>query len=394
MLRNSVNMPEPDQHSGLQMAPLILAASANLVHTSYASFIAPLLPVLIDRLSLLKVEAGTFYLLYLGVSILQPVIGHIADKHNIRGIALLAPAVTGIVLSFFGLAPSYPIALLLALIAGISSALLNAALPALVHQLSGNQVGKGMSIWVVAGEVGFMFGPIIITLMLTYASINTLPWLMITGILVSLALNLILRKVPHQKPDESQVQAIPLKKLGSIMLPLAGIMATRSLLRTGTEVFLPVYLSDQGADLWYSGTSLSILLAFGIIGSMLGGYLGDRYGYHRIIMISIVFSSLSILAFTFTTGFIQIIFLAMLGAFPMMTLPMNMVLVQRSFTSSRSFATGVYLAMLYAIHALANVAVGLLFDFYGGHVTYIFSGLLGFLGLPFIFLLPKTEKSF
>jgi len=177
------------------------------------------------------------------------------------------------------------------------------------------------------------------------------------------------------------------------MLPLAGILFTRSLLRTGTEVFLPVYLTDQGAELWYSGTALSLLLAFGILGSMLGGYLGDRFGYKRIIFISVVVSSLSIFAFTCSEGIMQIISLCMLGAFPMMILPINMVLVQRSFTSNRSFANGVYLAMLYAIHALANVAVGFLFDRYGGHVTYLISGVFGLLGLPFIFFLPKTEKS-
>jgi FSR family fosmidomycin resistance protein-like MFS transporter len=379
--------------SGFQATNLFLVASANMVHTTYASFIAPLLPVLIERLSLLKVEAGIFNLIYLGISILQPAIGRIADRHNIRRLGLLAPAISGIVMSLFGLAPSYPVALLLMVAVGISSALINATLPALIHQLSGNQVGKGMSIWVVEAEVGFLFGPIIITLLLTYATIHTLPWLMIAGILVSLILNVLLKDIPYQQHEDSKQISISFKHLLTVMFPIGGIIMTRSLLRTGTEVFLPVYLTDMGAELWYSGTALSIMLAFGILGSMFGGYLGDHFGYKNIIFISIIVSSLSILAFTFTKGILQIISLCMLGAFPMMILPINMVLVQRSFNSNRSFATGVYLAMLFGIHALANVVVGFLFDVFGGHTTYVISGVVGFLGLPFIFLLPKPEKS-
>ncbi len=98
----------PQTNGEFQTLKALLVSSAHLIHDTYSGFIAPLIPTLIERFSLMKVEASFFLFLYQGVSILQPVIGHWADRVNLRKIALIGPAVTGIFLSLLGTAPSYP----------------------------------------------------------------------------------------------------------------------------------------------------------------------------------------------------------------------------------------------------------------------------------------------
>jgi len=206
----------------------IFVSSAHAIHDMYFGFIAPLLPFLIERLSLLKAEAGFFILVYQGVSVLQPVIGHIGDRINLRKFALVAPAVTGIFLSLLGTAPSFSIALLYCFIAGISSATLHATLPALVSSLSGGNVGKGMSIWMVGGELGTMIGPILITAIIATFSMQATPWLMLGGITVSLVLSFLLKDLPHHNSAAKPRVRIPVKDLAAILLPMAGIVTTRS----------------------------------------------------------------------------------------------------------------------------------------------------------------------
>ena len=167
----------------------IAVSFAHMTHDTYSGFIAPLLPSLIERLSLTKAEAGFFSLVYQGVSILQPFIGHMGDRTNLRKYALLAPALTGIFLSLLGPAPSFSTALFYCLIAGISSATLHSTLPALVSSFSDKNVGKRMSIWMIGGELGVMLGPVIITAVLTSFSVYQTPWLMIGGILASIFLS-------------------------------------------------------------------------------------------------------------------------------------------------------------------------------------------------------------
>jgi FSR family fosmidomycin resistance protein-like MFS transporter len=370
-----------------------IVSSAHAIHDTYSGFISPLIPFLIERFSLLKVEASYLLFLYQGISILQPIIGHWADRINLRKIALIAPAITGIFLSLLGNASSFRLALLYCFLAGISSAAMHAILPALVSTYSGKDTGKGMSFWMVGGELGVMFGPIIITAVIATSSIKNTPWLMIGGIAISILLNILLKDEPYVIANPDNSIKIPTKELLAIMLPLGGIIALRSLLRASSEIYLPVYLIEKGAGVWLAGASLSILQGFGVLGVILGGFANDRYGFKPVLLASIVFSGLGMVAFVFTSGIIQILSLTVLGAASMMMLPIGMAIVQDYFPENRSLSNGIYLAMLFAINAVTGVLTGFMYDHLGGQQTFLIGGLVIFLAIPFVYILPKYEKS-
>lgn len=380
----------PDEFQTLKT---IIISSAHAIHDTYAGFIAPFLPFMIERLSLMKVEAGVFLLFYQGASILQPFIGHLGDRINLRKIALVMPAITGITLSLLGTAPTFFIAIMYSLVAGISSASMHAILPALVGSISGKQIGKGMSFWMVGGEIGVMIGPLLITLVVTTISLEATRWLMIPGILMSIILSLLLKNLPdHNNGNNHQVKA-PIKEMTAIMLPLAGMIVMRALLRTASEIYLPVFLLEKGAGIWLAGISLTILQGFGVIGTIAGGFLKDKFGFRTVMVLSIIIASLSMIGFVYTNRAMQIVNLAVMGTFSMMVLPVGMAYIQEHFPNNRSLANGYYLATLFAINAVGGVATGFLYDQFGGFNTFLWSGIAGFLGVPFIFMLPIEAKN-
>ena len=370
----------------------IIISSAHAMHDTYSGFIAPLLPFLIERLSLLKAEAGLFILVYQGVSVFQPVIGHIGDRINLRKYALVAPAVTAVFISLLGTAPTFSVVLLYCLIAGISSATLHAILPALVSDLSGDNVGKGMSIWMVGGELGVMLGPILIIAVIATFSMQATPWLMLGGIIFSLVSSFLLKDLPYHNSSVKEQAKIPVKDLIKILLPMAGITTMRSLLRTSSQLYLPVFLIENGASIWFAGISLSILQGIGIIGTILGGFLSDRVGYRITMILSLTLSALAMLAFSTSNGFAQIAFMSILSISSLMVLPVGLAIVHRSFPENRSLANGLYLALLFAINAISGVVTGFMYDQIGGQQTFFWSGWAAFLGIPFIFLLPREEN--
>jgi len=376
-----------------QTIKTLVVSSAHMVHDTYAGFIAPLLPYLIERMSLLKVEAGLFLFLYQGASVLQPVIGHMGDRTNLRKYALVMPALTGICLSLLGVAPTFYLGLLFCLIAGLSSASMHSILPALVAKLSGKQVGQGMSMWMVGGEVGIMLGPILVASVISLFSIKATPWLMIPGIAVSITLSILLKNMPHHNVNAGQNIKIPMKEMLAIMLPLAGVMLMRSPLRTASEIYLPVYLIESGVNKFLATTSISLLLGFGILGTILGGFLKDKYGFKKVMVMSVFVASMSMVFFSKSTGILQIFYLALLGTTSMMILPAGLALVQEKFPNNRSLANGFYLAIVFALNAVAGVVTGFMYDKLGGNSTFLISGLVSFLGIPFIFLLPKDSKA-
>jgi FSR family fosmidomycin resistance protein-like MFS transporter len=386
----SVNEAEEDKFQTLKT---LVVSSAHVVHDTYAGFIAPLLPYLIERMALLKVEAGMFLFLYQGASVLQPVIGHLGDRTNLRKYALIMPAITGICLSLLGTAPTYNLALLFCLIAGISSASMHSILPALVARLSRKHVGKGMSFWMVGGEIGIMLGPLLVASVISLFTIKATPWLMIPGITVSIVLSILLRNMPHHNINTNTQAKLPIKQLLTILLPLAGVMFMRSPLRAASEIYLPVYLIEKGVNKFLAGSSVSMLLGFGVLGTIAGGFLKDKYGFKKVIVGSVVIASASMVIFSISSGIFQIITLALVGLTSMMILPVGLAFVQESFPNNRSLANGSFLAIIFGLNAVAGVITGFMYDKIGGNSTFLVSGLVSFLGIPFIFLLPKESKT-
>lgn len=368
----------------------VIVSTAHTMHDTYSGFISPLIPLLIERLSLLKVQAGLFLFFYQGLSILQPFIGHTADRRNLRKFALLAPAATGIVISLLGVAPDFFTALVFCAVGGVSSAIMHAILPPFVATLSGDQVGKGMSIWMVGGQLGVLLGPLLITAVVASFSVEATPWLMIGGIIVSILLNILLKDIPyHNELNGGEAAPVPLKALAHIMLPMAAVITMRSFLWSSAEVFLPVYLSESGASLLLTGVSVSIFKGAGLFGTVAGGFLNNRMGFKKVFALSVVASAAAMLLFILTSDIFQMISLTLLGSSSMMILPVGMAVVQSKFPENRSLANGIYLALLFAINALAGVFTGSLYDSFGGYKTFLISALISLFSLPFILLLPK-----
>ncbi|MEJ2558341.1 MAG: MFS transporter, partial [Anaerolineae bacterium] len=141
---------------------VVTIASGHAVHDTYTAFLPPLLPAFIANLSLSTTEAGLLTVFIQTPSLLQPFIGHLADRLSLRYFVILAPALTAVMMSLLGVAPGYALLALLLTVAGFSSACLHAVAPVMAGRLSGQSLGRGMGFWMVGGELGRTLGPIVI----------------------------------------------------------------------------------------------------------------------------------------------------------------------------------------------------------------------------------------
>ncbi|MCA9971831.1 MAG: MFS transporter, partial [Anaerolineales bacterium] len=137
-----------------QTGQVMTIAGGHFVHDTYSAFIAPLLPGLQAQLGAGYALTGSLAIYAQLPSLLNPLIGYLADKASLRYFIILAPAVTGTLLSALGLTADYLLLALLLLAAGVSIAAFHAPAPAMVARVSGRQTGKGMSIFMASGELG------------------------------------------------------------------------------------------------------------------------------------------------------------------------------------------------------------------------------------------------
>ncbi len=388
--KKSTDQQVSGEFQGLKTA---IVSSAHMIHDTYSGFISPLLPFLIENLSLLKVEASLFTFFYQGISILQPLIGHWADRVDLRKFAFLGPAITGIFISLLGITPNLQTGLIFCLLAGISSSTMHAILPAMVGSYAGKKIGKGMSVWMLGGDLGMMLGPILITAVVAMSSTKNTPWLMIGGIVMSILLFVFLKDEPFEISNNGKGSAIPVRDLLKIMLPMAGIILMRSVMRASLSIYLSVYMLEKGSGVWLAGTALSIMQGFGAAGIIMGGLAKDHYGYKPVMLISVISSVIGMMLFIYSDGVLQIVALAILGISTMMILPVGMATVQENFPENRSLANGIYLALLFAVNASTGILTGFLYDQFNGFTTFLIGGLLAILSIPFIYMLPNYEKS-
>ncbi len=386
----TIQAAEPER---FQADGVLTISAGHAVHDTYTAFLVPLLPAFIADLALSKTEAGLLTVFMQGPSLLQPFIGHLADRVNLRYLVILAPAVTAAMMSLLGVAPGYGALVLFLVVAGLSSAGLHAVAPVMAGNLSGRSLGRGMGFWMVGGELGRTLGPIVIVSAARWLTLEGTPWLMIGGFLASAVLYVRLKDVPTQPTNAGQ--GLPwrqaLRGMGPLLLPLAGIIVARSFMAKSLTTYLPIFLSEEGADLWFAGASLSLLEAGGVVGALLGGAMSDRLGRRLILCISMLTTPLLTFVFLTTEGWLQFPLLLMMGFTALSVTPVVMALVQESFPENRALANGVYMSLSFVLSSAVVVVLGAMGDLFGLRLTFTASAVITLLGLPLIFLLPNKQ---
>ena len=385
-------MTPPERHpiERFETGSVVTLAAGHAIHDAYAGFLAPLLPIFIANFGLSNTQAGLLTVFAQGPSLTQPLIGHLAGRVNLRLLVVVAPAVTAVMMSLLGVAPTYAIIALLLLIRGLSSAGLHSIGAVMAGNLSGGRLGRGMGYWMVGGALASTMGPLVIVSAVRVLGLQQTPWLMIGGLLTSALLYVRLRDVPVRPPGSAQ--GLPwrqaLQGMRPLLVPLTGLVIVRSFMSAMLFTFLPTLLSEEGADLWIAGAALSVVGAAGIIGALLGGSLSDRLGRRAVLLGSMIITPLLMFIFLEARGWAQMPLLFLLGITSQSIPPVIMALVQESYAQNRAMANGMYLALSFVLRSGAVVVLGMLADLFGLRWAFSASAVIALLGCPIVLFLP------
>jgi FSR family fosmidomycin resistance protein-like MFS transporter len=323
-------------------------------------------------------------------AILNPFIGYMADKVNLRYLVIFAPAVTATLISSLGLAPNYTSLAILFLFTGISVAAFHAPAPAMVGRISGDRIGKGMSIYMAGGELGRTLGPLLAVWAVSMWTLEGFFRVTVLGWGASLILYWRLKDVAGATEKAGSVRSI-LPKIKTLYLPLSIIVFLRLFLQVSLTTYLPTFLKQEGSTLLLAGASLSILEFAGVGGALLSGTISDRLGRRPLLVFATVVSSLLTLLFLNVDGWLEIPILILIGFAALSTGPVFLALVQDNFPNNRAIGNGIYLSLAFLLRSLVMVLMGILGDAYGLRSAYYFSISLSIIAAPIIYLLPKTD---
>lgn len=370
---------------------IILISGGHFVHDSFSAFIAPLLPLLIDRLGLSLLLAGSLSVFSLLPSLLSPLIGYLADRFTVRYLVIFAPAVTATLATLIGFMPSYGMAALLLFTMGLSVMSFHAPAPAMIAHIAGKKVGRGMSFFMAGGELGRTLAPLLVGFGVAQWGIDGLWRLMCFGWLATFILFIQLRDV-SAKREWGIPKAKPLpKRMLRVFAPLFGVMIFRSLATSGLTAFMVVYLVNvRGYELIPATGALSLYGLAGVAGALAGGTLSDRFGRRAMVALAAICSALFMLVFVHVNGPLLIPILLALGASSYSATPVFQALVQDQLPDNRATASGIFFLYEYGVRAFSIMIAGVLGDALGLQTAFIVAALFSLISLPLIMTLPAA----
>ncbi|MCK4985773.1 MAG: MFS transporter [Desulfobacterales bacterium] len=373
-----------------QTGRILVLSVCHFIHDIYSSFLSPLLPLLIEKLSMSLTQAGFLSSVMQIPALLNPYIGILADRISVRYFIILAPALTAVPMSLIGMAPSYGILLILLFITGISIAVFHVPSPVMISRLSGLKKGRGMSFYMTGGEFARAVGPLVAVGAVSLLGLEGFYPIMIFGLAASVWMYFNFREVPITVDQSRKLSVLETwRKLRYILLPLTAILLARGFMHASLVFFLPTFIKMETGNLWLAGAALTIFEISGVAGVFAAGSISDRFGRRRILLIALLGAPVSLLIFIGFEGWVRYLSLLLIGFTLLSTSPVMLALVQEHARSSPSAANGFFMMASFIARSAIVVVVGFIGDLIGLRATYFLSAIIGLLAIPFILRLPK-----
>jgi FSR family fosmidomycin resistance protein-like MFS transporter len=381
--------PGEDAPAHFQTGKVLTLSACHFIHDIYSSFLSPLLPLLIEKLSMSLTQAGFTSTVLQLPSLLNPLLGTLADRISVRYFIILAPMITAVSMSLIATVPSYAVLLILLAIAGVSVSIFHVPAPVMVARLSGVRKGRGMSFFMTGGELARAVGPLAAVGAVALVGLQRFYLVMLVGVFASLWLFLRFREVPIRTTGAAPTSVSSVwREMQHIMVPLAGILVFRGFMHAALATFLPTFIKLDTGNLWLAGIALAVYETAGVFGVMASGSISDRLGRRRILLISLLGAPISLLLFWATGGWVRFAALVMVGFTLLSTTPVMLALVQEHARSSPSAANGFFMMISFIARSAVVVLVGFVADHIGLRTTYLISALLGLLAIPVVLRLP------
>ncbi len=376
-----------------QTGNVLTISLAHFFHDVYTAFLAPVLPILIEKLKLNYTMAALLTVIQRLPTLFNPLIGILAENIKIRYLVIAAPAITTLCMSFIGVADHYVVLAILLFVAGISSAVFHVPTPVLMKKVSGDKVGQGMSFYMIGGEAARTVGPLVILGVVSLwgfeFSYRLIPFgLLASALLYSRVSKITISEDLQKKRGPKNLKHTFRKHLMFFLL-FAAILFFRGLMKSALVSFLPTYLKLRGESLWFGGISLSVFQGAGVVGGFIAGSLSDKFGRMRMLRWVVLITPLLMLVFISLKGVWVFPALLLLGFFVLANTPIMLALVLEIDNQHHSFLNSIYMTLTFVAASATTFLVGIVSDWIGLEQTYVVAALASLGAIPFMFLLER-----
>ena len=370
----------PRLAQGTAYAILFTMGTCHLLNDMIQSVIPALYPLLKDSFGFTFAQIGIITLVFqLTSSIFQPFIGLYADRRPQPYSLSLGMCFTLVGLLALAFATNFLLILLSVALSGCGSSVFHPEASRVAQMASGGRKSLAQSIFQVGGNGGSAIGPLLAALIVIPYGQHAVGWFALAALLASFLLarvgywySLVLRKVKASRRQSGAVAtSLPRRVVRFALGILVLMIFSKYFFNACMTSYFTFYLIEKfGLTVQQSQYCLFAYLAAFAIGTLVGGFLGDRYGRKYVILFSILGAAPFTLAMPY------------LGLFG--TLAMAIItglVIASAFSAIVVYATDL---MPDKVGMIAGIFFGLMFGL-GGIGSAFFGWLADVTSIEFIF---------
>lgn len=342
---------------------IALLAGSHFANDLYGNCLASLLPFLIPALGLSLPMVGLLVATYqMTSSVVQPALGHLADRFGTRFFSFAGTAAVALGASSLGVAPGYVFLLVLIAGAGLGTASFHPQSAAMVNALSrGRGGGAVMAMYITAGNAGYALGPMVVVPLVLALGLQATPILAIPGLVSALLLALYAPRNWLKRPERGHP---PLWRVfaseWSGLTRLLSLATFRAVTVIALITFLPLLFQSRGYPPTMWAGLMTVFLFSGTGAGLLGGYLSDRIGRRWVIAGSLFLTVPLVLAMLRSEGAVLWLVTGLAGAAILGPFAVLTVRAQEMLPQNVGMASGLLLGFSMGVGGLAMSPISLL----------------------------------
>ncbi|MEA2380865.1 MAG: transporter, family, fosmidomycin resistance protein [Solirubrobacteraceae bacterium] len=300
-------------------------------------------------------------------SIVQPLFGHLSDGRSLPWLLPGGVVLAAIGISLAGIAESYWLTFGVVVVSGLGVAAYHPEASRFANYVAGPRRATAMSLFSVGGNAGLALGPAIVTPLALAFGLSGTPLVAVLPLAVAVLIAFELRRLVGFRPAapaagvDTTEATEPDEWRPFIRLTLA--IAARSVVFFGLTTLVPLYfVGELHASEGTANTALTVMLASGAVGTLVGGRLADRFSRRIVLRVSLgVLTPLLVVMLSGGVG-VAIGALALIGAATIATFSVTVVMGQEYLPGRLGVASGVTLGLSIGVGGFAAAGLGALAD--------------------------------
>lgn len=366
------------------------------------SVVSAVYPMLKDDLSLTFAQIGLITLVYqIAASVFQPVVGYLFDRRPYVGSLPMGMVFTTAGIVLFAFSMSMSTVLVAVFLVGVGSSTLHPEASRITSLASHGRRGLAQSIFQVGGNLGTSVGPLLVALVVAPHGRHYIVWFLIVSAMAFYVMRRICSwysgyleagRRGGQRVECHRKQPLSYPRTVFVVCVIMILIFSKYIYMASLTNYYTFYLIEQfGVSIKMSQIYLFVFLVATVVGTLVGGPMGDRYGRKPVIWVSILGTAPFSLAMPHCGLALTVVFSFCAGFMLSSAFPAILLYAQELLPNKLGLVSGLFFGFAFGVAGIAAAILGDYIDVYGIKAVYDVCAYTPLLGIV-VCLIPNLKK--